>query len=171
MKIKKMKFYQSNFISNTFVFALGLIFIISPTALISASMQSIYSFYPDLFLSFILSTKFNRPKTINLYAILLLLLFSDVLQMKPIGLLTIIVLISFIVIERHQQQIDNAPFYTHYFMFFIVISCVQALNVFLHHLLFIPNISLITIMKQTIFTLLCYPIFDISYKLAGAKKV
>ena len=166
-----MKFFQSKFLSNILVFALGLIFIISPTALTSASMHSVYSFYPDLFLCFIFSTKLNRPKTINLYSILLLLLFSDVLHMKPIGLLTTLVLSSFIIIERYQPQIDKAAFYTHYFIFFIVVSSVQVLNVFLHHLLFIPNISLITIMKQTIFTLLCYPIFDISYKLVGAKKV
>ena len=166
-----MKFYQSNFFSNIFVFALGLVFIISPTALTSANMHSIYSFYPDLFLCFLFSTKLNRPKTINLYSILLLLLFSDVLHMKPIGLLTTLVLTAFMVIERYQKQIAKASFYTHYFMFFIVISFIQVLNVFLHHLLFIPNISLITIMKQTIFTLLCYPIFDISYKLLGAKKV
>ena len=166
-----MKFSQSNFLSNILVFALGLVFIISPTALTSADVHSIYSFYPDLFLCFIFSTKLNRPNTINLYSILLLLLFSDVLHMKPIGLLTALVLTSFMVIERYQQQLDNASFYTHYFMFCIVISSVQVFNVFLHHLLFIPNISLITIMKQTIFTLLCYPIFDISYKLAGAKKV
>ena len=166
-----MKFTQSNFLSNILVFALGLVFIISPTALTSASMHSIYSFYPDLFLCFIFSTKLNRPKTINLYTVLLLLLFSDILHMKPIGLLTILVLTSFMVIERYQMLIEEASFYTHYFLFFIIISCVQVMNVFLHHLLFIPNISLITIMKQTIFTLLCYPIFDISYKLAGAKKV
>ena len=166
-----MKIYQSTFFNNALVFALGLVFIISPTALTNASTPSIYSFYSDLFLCFIFSTKLNRPNTINLYSILLLLLFSDVLHMKPIGLLTALVLTSFMVIERYQQQLDNASFYTHYFMFFIVISCVQVFNVFLHHLLFIPNISLITIMKQTIFTLLCYPIFDISYKLAGAKKV
>ena len=166
-----MKFSHSNFLSNISVFALGLVFIISPTALTNASMYSIYSFYPDLFLCFIFSTKLNRPKTIHLYSILLLLLFSDVLHMKPIGLLTALVLAGFIVIERYQQQIDKAPFYTHYFMFFIVISCVQVLNVFLHHLLFIPNLSFITIMKVTIFTLLCYPFFDIPYKLVGAKKL
>ena len=166
-----MNFFQSNFLSNSLVFTLGLVFIISPTALTSASMHSAYSFYPDLFICFIFSTKINRPKAINLYSILLLLLFSDVLHMKPIGLLTALVLTSFLIIERYQQQIDRASFYTHYFLFFIIISCVQVISVFLHHLLFIPNISLITIMKQTIFTLLCYPIFDISYKLAGAKKV
>ena len=166
-----MKFSQSNFLSNILVFALGLVFIISPTASTSANVHNIYSFYPDLFLCFIFSTKLNRPNTINLYSILLLLLFSDVLHMKPIGLLTALVLTSILVIERYQPLIDNASFYTHYFLFFIIISCVQVINVFLHHLLFIPNISLITIMKQTIFTLLCYPIFDISYKLAGAKKV
>ena len=166
-----MKFSQSNFLSNTLVFALGIVFIVSPTALTSASMHSIYSFYPDLFLCFIFSTKLNRPKTINLYSILFLLLFSDVLHMKPIGLLTALVLTSFMIIERYEKQLDKASFFAHYFMFFIIISCVQVLNIFLHHLLFIPNISLITIMKQTIFTLLCYPIFDICYKLAEARKV
>ena len=166
-----MEFSQSNFLSNTLVFILGLFFIISPTALTSVSMHSTYSFYPDLFLCFIFSTKLNRPKTINLYSILLLLLFSDVLHMKPIGLLTALVLTSFMVIERYQHQIDNASFYVHYFIFFIVICCVQVLNIFLHQLLFIPNVSLITIMKQTIFTLLCYPMFDISYKLARTKNV
>ena len=166
-----MKIYQSTFLNNTLVFVLGLFFIISPTALTSGSTPSIYSFYPDLFLCFIFSTKLNRPKTINLYSILLLLLFSDVLHMKPIGLLTALVLTSILVIERYQPLIDKASFYTHYFIFFIAISCVQLLNLFLHHLLFIPNLSLITIMKQTIFTLLCYPLFDISYKLLGVKKV
>ena len=166
-----MKFYQSNFLSNTLVFALALVFIISPTALTSASVHSKYSFYPDLFLCFIFSSRLNRPKTINLYSILLLLLFSDVLHMKPIGLLTLLVLTSFIVIARYQQQIEKASFYTHYFIFFIIISSVQVMNVFIHHLLFIPNLSLITIMKQTIFTLLCYPLFDISYKAVRAKKV
>ena len=165
-----MKFYQSNFLTNILIFASGLIFIISPTALTSASMHSAYSFYPDLFLCFIFSTNFNRPKTINLYLVFLLLLFSDVLHMKPIGLLTALVLISFIFLERFQQQIQNSSFYTHYFIFFIVISCVQVLNIFLHHLFFIPNLSLITTMKQTIFTLICYPLFDIPYKLVRTKK-
>ena len=166
-----MKFYQSNFLANILIFASGLVFIISPTALTSANLHSTYSFYPDLFLCFIFSTNFNRPKTINLYLVFLLLLFSDVLHMKPIGLLTALVLISFIFLERFQQQIQNSSFYTHYFIFFIVISCVQVLNIFLHHLFFIPNLSLITIMKQTIFTLICYPLFDIPYKLVRTQNV
>ena len=166
-----MKFYQSNFFSSILVFSLGLIFIISPTALTSASIHSNYSFYPDLFLCFIFSTNLNRPKIVNLYLILLLVLFSDVLHMKPIGLLTILVLTSFLVIERFQQQIERSSFYMHYLIFFIAISCIQILNIFLHHLLFIPSLSLITIMKQTIFTLICYPLFDIPFKLVRAKKV
>ena len=165
-----MKFYQSNLLTNILIFALGLVFIISPTALTSASLHSAYSFYPDLFLCFIFSTFFNRPKTINLYSVFLLLLFSDVLHMKPIGLLTALVLVSFIFLERFQQQIQKSSFYTHYFIFFVVISGIQMLNVFLHQLFFIPNISLITIMKQTIFTLICYPLFDIPYKLVRMKK-
>ena len=166
-----MKFYRSNFLSNILVFALGLVFIISPTALTSTSIHNKYSFYPDLFLCFIFSTNLNRPKIINLYLILLLLLFADVLHMKPIGLFTMLVLSSFIVIERFQHQIEKSPFYIHYFIFFIAISCIQLLNIFLHHLLFIPSLSLITIVKQSIFTLVCYPLFDIPYKLARAKKI
>ena len=165
-----MKFYQSNFLTNILIFASGLVFIISPTALTGASMHNGYSFYPDLFLCFIFSTNFNRPKTINLYLVFLLLLFSDVLHMKPIGLLTALVLLTFILLERFQQQIQKSSFYTHYFIFFVVISGIQMLNVFLHQLFFIPNISLITIMKQTIFTLICYPLFDIPYKLVKMKK-
>ena len=165
-----MKFYQSNFLTNILIFALGLVFIISPTALTSASIPNAYSFYPDLFLCFIFSTNFNRPKTINLYLVFFLLLFSDVLHMKPIGLLTTLVLASFIFLERFQEQIQKSSFYTHYFIFFMVISGIQILNVFLHQLFFIPNISLMTIMKQTIFTLICYPLFDIPYKLARTKK-
>ena len=166
-----MKFYQSNLLNNILIVASGLVFIISPTALTNASMQSAYSFYPDLFLCFIFSTNFNRPKTINLYLIFFLLLFSDILHMKPIGLLTALVLASFIFLERFQEQIQKSSFYTHYFIFFIVISGIQILNVFLHQLFFIPNINLITIMKQTIFTLICYPLFDIPYKLIRAKKI
>jgi len=166
-----MKFYQYNFLSNIIVFALGLIFIISPTALTSTGMNSTYSFYPDLFLCFVFSTSLNRPNTINLYSILLLLLFSDVLHMKPIGLLTTLVISSFIVIERFQMQIEKSSFFTHYFIFFIAIFSIQLLNVFVHLLLFIPSLSLITVIKQTIFTLICYPLFDIPYKLARTKKV
>ena len=165
-----MKFYQSDLLTNILIFASGLVFIISPTALTSTSMQSAYSFYPDLFLCFIFSTNFNRPNTINLYLVFLLLLFSDVLHVKPIGLLTALVLVSFIFLERFQQQIQKSSFYTHYFIFFMVIAGVQILNVFLHQLFFIPNISLITIIKQTIFTLICYPLFDIPYKLVRMKK-
>ena len=165
-----MKFYQSNFLTNILIFATGLVLIISPTALTSASIHSAYSFYPDLFLCFIFSTNFNRPKKINLYLVFSLLLFSDVLHMKPIGLLTALVLASFIFLERFQKQIKKSSFYTHYFIFFVVISCVQIINVFLHHLFFIPNLSFITIMNQTIFTLICYPLFDIPYKLVRTKK-
>ena len=164
-----MKFYQSNFLANILFFASGIVLIVSPTALTSASMHSTYSFYPDLFLCFIFSTNFNRPKTINLYLVFLLLLFSDILQMKPIGLLTALVLVSFIFLERFQKQIQKSSFYTHFFIFFVVISCVQLLNLFIHQLFFIPSLSLITIMKQTIFTLICYPLFDIPYKLVGTK--
>ena len=165
-----MHFYQSNFLSNILFFALGLVFIITPTALTSTVMNNTNSFYPDLFLCFVFSTALNRPKTIKLYSILLLLLFSDVLHMKPIGLLTILVLASFMVIQRYEMQIEKSPFFIHYFIFFIVISCVQTLNLFLHHLLFIPKPSLLTILNQTIFTLICYPLFDISYKLISLKK-
>ena len=165
-----MKFYQSNFLANILIFVAGIVFIISPTALTSTSMDSKYSFYPDLFLCFIFSTNFNRPKAINLYLVFFLLLFSDVLHMKPIGLLTALVLVSFIFLERFQKQIQTLNFFTHYFLFFATISCVQMLNVFLHQLFFIPNLDLITIMKQTIFTLICYPLFDIPCKLARTKQ-
>ena len=163
-----MKFYQSNFLTNILIFALGLILIISPTALTSAGIHSAYSFYPDLFLCFIFSTNFNRPKKINLYLVFLLLLFSDVLHMKPIGLFTMLVLTSFIVIQRYSKQIEKLSFFIHYFIFFIVISCVQSLNIFLHQLIFMPKLSLLTVLNQTIFTLICYPLFDIPYKLIAA---
>ena len=165
-----MYFYQSSLLNYIFVFVLGLALIITPTALTSTSMNSANLFYPDLFLCFILSTALNRAKTINLYLILLLLLFSDILQMKPIGLLTILLLTCIIVIKRYQLQIENSSFYIHYFIFFSVISCVQILNLFLHHMFFIPQVSFFTILNQTIFTLICYPFFDITYKLLGAQK-
>ena len=165
-----MKFYQSNFISNILVFAIGLLFIIMPTALTGSSMNSTYSFYPDLFLCFIFATTINIPKITNLYSILLLLLFSDVLHMKPIGLFTMLVLTSFIVIQRYSKQIEKLSFFIHYFIFFIVISCVQLLNIFLHQLFFMPKLSLLTVLNQTIFTLICYPLFDIPYKLLTANK-
>ena len=165
-----MNFYQSNFLNNILIFASGLVFIISPTALTSDSMHSVYSFYPDLFLCLIFATALNRPKIINLYAILILLLFSDVLHMKPIGLLTTLIFTSVIVIRRYKLQIEQSPFYIHYLIFLILLSCVQTLNLFLHHLLFLPKLSLLTIVNQTIFTLICYPVFDIPYKLVKANK-
>ena len=165
-----MKFYQSNFISNILVFALGLLFIIMPTALTGSSMNSTYSLYPDLFLCFIFATAINIPRITNLYSILLLLLFSDVLHMKPLGLFTMLVLTSFIVIQRYSKQIEKLSFFIHYFIFFIVISCVQLLNIFLHQLFFMPKLSLLTVLNQTIFTLICYPLFDIPYKLLTANK-
>ena len=165
-----MYFYQSSFLNYIFVFVLGLIFIITPTALTTAGMSSANSFYPDLFLCFIFSLALNRPKTINLYLILFLLLFSDILHMKPIGLLTILLLTCIIVIKRYQLQIENSSFYIHYIIFFTVVSCVQILNLFLHHIFFIPKLSFFTIFNQTIFTLMCYPLFDIPYKLLSAQK-
>ncbi len=165
-----MKFYQSNLLSNIFIFALGLLFIITPTALTNMGMNNTNSFYPDLFICFIFSTALNRPNRINLYLILLLMLFADVLHMKPIGLLTILMITSFIVIQRYEQYLDKSPFYIHYLIFLFTLCCIQILNIFIHHLLFIPKLSLITIFYQTIFTLICYPIFDISYKLARANK-
>ena len=165
-----MKFYQSNFISNILVFAIGLLFIIMPTALTGSSMNSTYSLYPDLFLCFIFATVINIPRITNLYSILLLLLFSDVLHMKPIGLFTMLVLTSFIVIQRYSKQIEKLSFFIHYVIFFIVISCVQLLNIFLHQLFFMPKLSLLTVLNQTIFTLICYPLFDIPYKLLTANK-
>ena len=165
-----MKFYQSNFISNILIFAIGLLFIIMPTALTGSSMNSTYSLYPDLFLCFIFATAINIPRITNLYSILLLLLFSDVLHMKPIGLFTMLMLTSFIVIQRYSKQIEKLSFFIHYFIFFIVISCVQLLNIFLHQLFFMPKLSLLTVLNQTIFTLICYPLFDIPYKLLTANK-
>ena len=165
-----MYFYQSSLLNYIFVFVLGLVFIITPTALTSTSMNNANLFYPDLFLCFILCSALNRAKTINLYLILFLLLFSDILQMKPIGLLSILLLICIIVIKRYHLQIENSSFYVHYFIFFSVISCVQILNLFLHHIFFIPQLSFFTILNQTIFTLMCYPLFDIPYKLLKAHK-
>ena len=165
-----MYFYQSSLFNYIFVFVLGLLFIITPTALTSTSMNSANSFYPDLFLCLIFASALNRPKIINLYAILTLLLFSDVLHMKPIGLFTILMFTSVIVIRRYKLQIEQSPFYIHYLIFLISLSCVQTLNLFLHHLLFLPKLSLLTIVNQTIFTLICYPLFDIPYKLVRANK-
>ena len=165
-----MKFYQSNLLTNIIVFALGIFFIISPTALTSRGLSNVNSFYPDLFLCLIFASALNRPKIINLYAILTLLLFSDVLHMKPIGLFTILIFASVIIIRRYKLQIEQSPFYIHYLIFLIMLSCVQTLNLFLHYLLFLPKLSLVTIVNQTIFTLICYPLFDIPYKLVRANK-
>ncbi len=165
-----MYFYQSSYLNYIFVFAVGLIFVITPTALTTMSINNTNSFYPDLFLCFIFSSALNKPKSINLYLILFLLLFSDILHMKPIGLLTILLLTSIIAIQRYQLQIESSSFYIHYLIFFIVVSCVQLLNLLLHHVFFIPKPSLFTILNQTIFTLMCYPLFDIPYKLLRAQK-
>ena len=165
-----MKFYQSNLLTNILVFVLGLLFIITPTALTSTGLSNTNSFYPDLFLCLIFAFALNRPETINLYTILTLLLFSDVLHMKPIGLFTILMLMSVVIIRRYKRQIEQSPFYIHYLIFLILLSCVQTLNLFLHHLLFLPKLSLLTVVNQTIFTLICYPLFDIPYKLVGANK-
>ena len=115
-----MKFYQSNLSTNILVFALGLFFIISPTALTSTGLSNTNSFYPDLFLCLIFATALNRPKIINLYAILTLLLFSDVLHMKPIGLFTILMFMSVVIIRRYKRQIEQSPFYIHYLIFRIL---------------------------------------------------
>ena len=160
-----MKFYQSNLLTNFLFFALGILLIISPTALTSTGLSNTYSFYPDLFLCLIFASALNRPKVINLYAILVLLLFSDVLHMKPIGLFTTLMFTSVIIIRRYKLQIEQSPFYIHYLILLILLSCVQTLNLFLHHLLFLPKLNLLTIVNQTIFTLICYPLFDIAYKL------
>ena len=165
-----MNFYQSNHSTNIIVFALGLFFIITPTALTSSGLNNTNSFYPDLFLCLIFATALNRPKIINLYTILTLLLFSDVLHMKPIGLFSILMFTSVIVIRRYKLQIEQSPFYIHYLIFLILLSFVQTLNLFLHYLLFLPKLSLLTIVNQTIFTLICYPLFDIPYKLLTAHK-
>ena len=165
-----MKFYQSNLFTNILVFALGLFFIISPTALTSTGLSNTNSFYPDLFLCLIFATVLNKPKIMNLYAILTLLLFSDVLQMKPIGLITILMFTSVVIIRRYKLQIEQSPFYIHYLIFLILLSCVQILNLCLHHLLFLPKLSFVTIVNQTIFTLICYPLFDIPYKLVRTNK-
>ena len=165
-----MKFYQSSILTNILVFALGLFFIISPTALTSTGMNSKASFYPDFFLCLIFATVLNRPKKTNLYVILILLLFSDVLHMKPIGLFTTLMFTSVIIIRRYKLQIEQSPFYIHYLIFLILFSCVQILNLFLHHLLFLPKLSFLTIVNQTIFTLICYPLFDIPYKLVRANE-
>ncbi len=165
-----MIFYQSNYLIHIFVLSLGLIFIIIPTASTSTGMSNTLSFYPDLFLCFIFSNILNRPNTTNLYIILFLMLFSDVLHMKPIGLLTILVLTSLIIIRRFEVQLGKSPFYIHYLIFIFVISCIQILNIFLHQLFFIPRINFVTIINQTFFTLICYPLFDIPYKLVNLKK-
>ena len=165
-----MKFYPSSLSTNIFVFALGLFLIIFPTALTSTGLNNTNSFYPDLFLCLIFATALNRPKIINLYAILILLLFSDVLHMKPIGLFTTLMFTSVIVIRRYKLRIEQSPFYIHYLIFLILLSCVQTLNLFLHHLLFLPKLSFLTIVNQTIFTLICYPLFDIPYKLVRANR-
>ena len=165
-----MKLYQSNFLTNILVFALGLLLIISPTALTSTGLSNTNSFYPDLFLCLIFATALNRPKIINLYVILTLLLLSDVLHMKPIGLFTILMFTSVIVIRRYKLHIEQSPFYIHYLIFLVLLSSVQTLNLFLHHLLFLPKLSLLTMVNQTLFTLICYPLFDIPYKLVRANK-
>ncbi len=165
-----MNFYQSKLSTNIIFFALGLFFIISPTALTSTGLNNTNSFYPDLFLCLIFATALNRPKTINLFAILTLLLLSDVLHMKPIGLFTILMFTSVVLIRRYKLQIERSPFYIHYLIFLILFSCVQILNLFLHHLLFLPRPSFLTIVNQTIFTLICYPLFDIPYKLVRANE-
>ena len=165
-----MKFNQSNLLTNTLIFALGLLFIIFPTALTSTGLNNTNSFYPDLFLCLIFASALNRPKIINLYAILTLLLFSDVLHMKPIGLFTILMFTSVVFIRRYKLQIEQSPFHIHYLIFLILLSCVQTLNLFLHHLLFLPKLSLLTIVNQTVFSLICYPLFDIPYKLLRTNK-
>ena len=114
-----MQFYQSNIISNILIFAVGLFFIITPTALTGSGMNGIYSLYPDLFLCLIFASALNRPKVINLYAILVLLLFSDVLHMKPIGLFTTLMFTSVIVIRRYELQIEQSPFFIHYLIYLI----------------------------------------------------
>ena len=152
------------------MFALALLFIIFPTALTSSGLSHTNSFYPDFFLCLIFATALNRPRVINLYVILTLLLFSDVLHMKPIGLFTILIFSSVIIIRRYKLQIERSPFYIHYLIFLIMLSCIQTLNLFLHYLLFLPKLSLVTIVNQTIFTLICYPLFDIPYKLVRANK-
>ena len=165
-----MNFYQSILFTNILIFALGLLFIISPTALTSTGLSHTNSFYPDFLLCLVFATTLNRPRLINLYAVLALLLFSDVLHMKPIGLFTTLMFASVIVIRRYKLKIEQSPFYIHYLIFLILLSCVQTLNLFLHHLLFLPKLSLLTIVNQTIFTLICYPLFDIPYKLVRANK-
>ena len=90
--------------------------------------------------------------------------------MKPIGLLTILLLTCIIVIKRYQLQLENSSFFIHYVVFFTVVSCVQILNLFLHHIFFIPKLSFFTVVNQTIFTIMCYPLFDIPFKLLSAQK-
>ena len=122
-----MKFYQSNLSTNLFIFALGLLFIISPTALTSTGLSNTYSFYPDLFLCLIFATALNRPNVINLYAILTIALFRC-FTYEAYRTIYNLMFTSVIVIRRYKLQIEQSPFYIHYLIFLILLSCVQTLN-------------------------------------------
>ena len=149
-----MKSSGSHFISSILVLVTGLLLIIFPTAVTSGISFSTFAFYPELLLCLIFATAFNKPKAVNFFSILFLLMFSDILQMKPIGLLTFIVLVCYMFIKRFEKKIEVASFYTHYFLFFLVISSIQALNVSLHYVFFMPELRLIIVLNQTIFTLM-----------------
>jgi rod shape-determining protein MreD len=165
-----MNLYRTNFFSNIVFLTVGFFIVVSPTALTNGVINSGFSFYPDLLLCLIFSTILNRPQRINLFAILLLLLFSDVLHMKPLGLFTMIVLVAYLIIKRYEQKIEQLLFYSHYLIFFFVIMAIQITYISVHYLFFMPIPSLAIVLNQTIFTLICYPLFDIPYKLQGMSK-
>ena len=165
-----MNLYRTKFFSNIVFLAVGFFIVVSPTALTNGVVNSGFSFYPDLLLCLIFSTVLNRPQKVNLFSILLLLLFSDVLHMKPIGLFTMIVLIAYLIIKRYEQKIEQVLFYMHYLLFFSVIVVIQITYLCVHYLFFMPIPSVAIVLNQTIFTLICYPLFDIAYKLQAMSK-
>ena len=160
-----MKSQQYKILSNISFLLLGSVFVILPTASTNTGMTNTFSFYPDLLLCFIFSTVFNRPKTLSLLSILLLSLFSDVLQMKPIGLFTMITLIVYLVVKSYGKEIVKSSFYLQYIIFLFVVASIQIMNLAVHYLLFIPIPNFLLVLNQTIFTFVCYPLFDIPYKL------
>ena len=106
-----MKFYQSNLLTNILVFALGLLFIISPTALISTGLSHTNSFYPDLLLCLIFGWIILDPKNSSISILILLSFFADILWYRPLGLWPLLILLGSLSIKLILTKISVDSFF------------------------------------------------------------
>ncbi|MBU2980906.1 rod shape-determining protein MreD [Lentibacter algarum] len=126
---------------------------------------------PDLVLAMAFGWALRRPDFVPTSLFALVMLFADLMFMRPPGLFAALSLLALEGLKSRASRVRDMPFSVEWFAAAVAITAVIGLSRIIQALFLVQSLALKVALMQIVLTILCYPVvIGVSWLFFGLKK-